>query len=219
MLLVGGAWTVGGGLAPAIAAEKAVLAPKPHVDAPSADKWQTAIFAGGCFWGVEGVFSHVKGVKSVVSGYSGGNDDKVSYEAVSAGRTGFAEAVRIIYDSRIVSYGELMQIFFSVIADPTTLNYQGPDHGPQYRSALFPLNPAQARAARAYLEQLRESGLWKGRIVTAIEPYRGFIEAERYHQDFMKKHPRHPYIVRWDRPKLGALRKLFPGAFKAKPSP
>lgn len=198
------------------AAERPVLAPRPAVDAPSARTLETAVFAGGCFWGVEGVFSHVKGVKSAVSGYSGGKGSKVSYETVSTGSTGFAEAVRVTYDPRIVSYGELMQIFFSVIADPTTLNYQGPDHGTQYRSALFPLNAAQAKAARAYLMQLRKSGLWKDGIVTAIEPYRGFIEAERYHQDFKAKNPRHPYILRWDRPKLQAFRRLFADRYSSK---
>lgn len=216
-LLAGGVWTVQDVSIPvAFAAEKAVFAPRPAVDAPSTRKLETAIFAGGCFWGVEGVFSHVKGVRSAVSGYSGGQGSRTSYEAVSTGRTGFAEAVRVTYDPRIVSYGELMQIFFSVIADPTTLNYQGPDHGTQYRSALFPLNPAQTKAARAYLAQLGDAGLWKGRIVTAIEPYRGFIEAERYHQDFMEKNPRHPYILRWDRPKLQAFRKFFADRYSAR---
>lgn len=220
-LLAGGVWGISqGGLAipMALAAEKAVLAPKPQIDAPSARKQETAVFAGGCFWGVEGVFSHVKGVQSAVSGYSGAAGKPGGYDRVSTGRTGFAEAVRVTYDPKAVSYGDLMRIFFSVVADPTTLNYQGPDHGTQYRSALFPMNPAQAKAARAYLAQLEKSGLWKDRIVTAIEPYRGFHEAEGDHQDFMEKNPRYPYILRWDRPKLEAFRQLFPGQYRAKAS-
>lgn len=214
-LLAGGAWMRQDNSA-AFAAEKPIFAPKPQLDAPSSRPLETAVFAGGCFWGVEGVFSHVKGVRSAVSGYSGGKGGKVSYDAVSTGRTGFAEAVRVTYDPAIVSYGELLQIFFSVIADPTTLNYQGPDHGTQYRSALFPLSQNQGKAAKAYLAQLAKSGLWKGRIVTAIEPYRGFVEAERYHQDFMEKNPRHPYILRWDRPKLEAFRTLFAERYSAR---
>ena len=206
------------GIPSAFSAERAVRAPAPQLDAPSARKLETAIFAGGCFWGVEGVFSHIKGVRSAVSGYSGGKGRTASYDSISTGRTGFAEAVRVTYDPQVVSYGDLMRIFFSVAADPTTLNYQGPDHGTQYRSALFPLNPAQARAARAYLAQLAKSGLWRGRIVTAIEPYRGFIAAEPYHQDFMKKNPRHPYIARWDRPKVEALKTLYPQRYRSKAS-
>ena len=216
-LLTGGVWAARDiAIPPVIAAEKAVLAPAPQLDAPSGGKQETAIFAGGCFWGVEGVFSHVKGVTSAVSGYSGGKGRTTSYDAVSTGRTGFAEAVRLTYDPKAVSYGDLMRIFFSVVADPTTLNYQGPDHGTQYRSALFPLNAGQAKAARAYLAQLEKSGLWNGRIVTAIEHYRGFVPAEAYHQDFMRTNPRHPYILRWDRPKVAALKQLFPDHYREK---
>lgn len=217
VLLTGGVWAARDiAIPPVIAAEKAVLAPPPQLDAPSLGKQETAIFAGGCFWGVEGVFSHVKGVTSTVSGYSGGKGRTTSYDEVSTGRTGFAEAVRVTYDPKAVSYGDLMRIFFSVVADPTTLNYQGPDHGTQYRSALFPLNASQTRAARAYLAQLEKSGLWNDRIVTAIEPYRGFIPAEASHQNFMKANPRHPYILRWDRPKVTALKRLFPDHYREK---
>jgi len=219
LLTAGGIGSMeGGGIPVASAAEKAVLAPKPQVDALSGRKLETAIFAGGCFWGVEGVFSHVKGVHSAVSGYSGGKAKSVSYDSVSTGRTGFAEAVRVTYDPRVVSYGTLMRIFFSVVADPTTLNRQGPDRGTQYRSALFPVGREQGKAARSYLTQLDGSGLWRDKIVTAIEPYRGFIEAELYHQDFMEKNPRHPYILRWDLPKLQALKKLYPQWYRAKPA-
>jgi peptide-methionine (S)-S-oxide reductase len=219
VLTAGGFWTLeGGGIPAAFAAEKAVLAPKPQVDAISARKLETAVFAGGCFWGVEGVFSHVKGVHSAVSGYSGGKAKSVSYDSVSTGRTGFAEAVRVTYDPRVVSYGTLMRIFFSVVADPTTLNRQGPDRGTQYRSALFPVSREQGKAVRSYLTQLDGSGLWRDKIVTAIEPYRGFIEAEPYHQDFMETNPRHPYILRWDLPKLQALKKLYPQWYRSKPA-
>lgn len=216
-LAAGGAWSLQGGNIPAaFAAEKAILAPKPQFDAHFGRKLETAVFAGGCFWGVEGVFSHVRGVHRAVSGYAGGKGKSASYDSVSTGRTGFAEAVRVTYDPRVVSYGTLMRIFFSVVADPTTLNRQGPDRGTQYRSALFPTSPEQSKAARSYLTQLGMSGLWRGRIVTAVEPYRGFIEAESYHQDFMQKNPRHPYIQRWDRPKLQALKKLYPEWYRSK---
>ncbi|MCE7795249.1 peptide-methionine (S)-S-oxide reductase MsrA [Sphingobium sufflavum] len=204
-------------LAPAcgVAAEMTVNAPAPRIDAASSAKVETAVFAGGCFWGVEGVFSHVKGVTSVTSGYAGPNRPAVSYEQVSTGNTGYAEAVRVTYDPKIVSYGTLMRVFFSVITDPTTLNYQGPDHGTQYRSALFPLNGEQDKAARAYLAQLGKSGLWSGPIVTKVEPYRGFQAAEGYHQDFLARNPRHLYIQKWDAPKVAALKAGFPALWQA----
>ncbi len=158
----------------------------------------TAYFAGGCFWGVEGVFSHVKGVKNVVSGYGGGPAKlTVDYEAVGTGRTGYAESVRVIYDPTQVSYGTLLRIFFSVITDPTTLNYQGPDHGTQYRSALFPQSAEQEKVATAYLAQLGKSGFWRDPIVTKIEAVGRFQPAEDYHQDFMKLNPTQGYIRMW----------------------
>ena len=200
-------------------AERPVLAPVPAVDAVPGRKLETAIFAGGCYWGVEGVFSHVKGVHLAVSGFAGGpRGRKVDYEQVSQGDTGFAESVRVTYDPRQVSYGTLLRIFFSVIADPTTLNYQGPDHGTQYRSALFPLNAEQEKAAKAYLVQLGQSGLWGDPIVTRIERFSGFQDADAYHQDFLTKNPRHPYIQRWDMPKLTALKALFPAFYSDRPS-
>ncbi|MFT3967643.1 MAG: peptide-methionine (S)-S-oxide reductase MsrA [Sphingobium sp.] len=200
------------------AAETAVNAPAPRLDPRSEARLENAIFAGGCFWGVEGVFSHVKGVTRVVSGYAGPSAPAVDYERVSTGTTGFAEAVRVTYDPRIVSYGTLMRVFFSVIADPTTLNAQGPDRGTQYRSALFPLTPDQDKAARAYLVQLGQARLWTKPIVTKVEWYRGFQQAEGYHQDFLVRNPRHAYIQRWDKPKLIALKSTFPDLWQARPA-
>jgi peptide-methionine (S)-S-oxide reductase len=206
-------------VAPPLHAERPVRAPAPSIDAPSTQKSQIAIFAGGCFWGVEGVFSHVKGVRQAVSGYAGGPAArKVDYDSVGTGRTGYAEAVRVTYDPAQVSYGALLRIFFSVVADPTTLNYQGPDHGSQYRSALFPLNPGQDKAARAYLAQLGKARLWRDPIVTRIEPTANFQTAEAYHQDFLTRNPRHPYIVRWDAPKLAAFKAMYPDLYRASPS-
>lgn len=202
------------------AQEATQLAPKPAIDAP-AGKARTAVayFAGGCFWGVEGVFSHVKGVKSVVSGYGGGPANvRVNYEKVGTGTTGYAEAVRVVYDPSEVSYGTLLQVFFSVITDPTTLNYQGPDHGTQYRSALFPQSAEQEKAAKSYLAQLGKSGLWKDPIVTRIEAVGRFQPAEGYHQDFMKNNPDNGYIKRWDAPKLAAFKQLFPALYTATPA-
>jgi peptide-methionine (S)-S-oxide reductase len=202
---------------PALAAEEVRLAPVPAVDeTPGSARTATAYFAGGCFWGVEGVFSHVKGVKSAVSGYGGGPANlTVDYERVGTGRTGYAEAVRVIYDPTQVSYGTLLRVFFSVIADPTTLNHQGPDHGTQYRSALFPQSAEQEKVARAYLAQLGKSGLWRDPIVTRIEPVGRFQPAEDYHQDFMRINPGHGYIRMWDAPKLAAFQKLFPAIYKS----
>jgi peptide-methionine (S)-S-oxide reductase len=200
-------------------AETAVLAPAPALDAKASGKVETAVFAGGCFWGVEGVFSHVKGVKSAVSGYSGGPRGRtVGYEEVGSGKTGFAEAVRVTYDPAQVSYGTLLRVFFSVIADPTTLNYQGPDHGTQYRSALFPINGEQEKAARAYLAQLGKAKLWDAPIVTRIEPFTSFVPAEDYHQNFLALNPRHGYIRRFDMPKLAALKRLYPALYAPRPA-
>lgn len=170
---------------------------------------QTAIFAGGCFWGIEGVFEKVKGVSRVESGYSGGTRATADYDRVSSGTTRHAESVRIQYDPAVVSYNDLLHIFFSVSHDPTQLNRQGPDQGKQYRSAIFPANAAQQKAARAYIAQLNKAAYWKKPIVTTIEPY-SFFAAEKYHQDFMAKNPRHPYITMWDKPKVANLARLFP---------
>ncbi len=199
---------------PLQAAERAVTAPAAVRAANEAPGLKTAVFAGGCFWGVEGVFSHVDGVASVVSGYHGGNGSTAHYEMVSTGDTGHAEAVRVTYDPTKVRYDQLLRIFFSVVADPTQLNRQGPDTGTQYRSALVPLTEEQRLTASAYLAQLRASGLWRAPIVTRIERYRRFYPAETDHQDFMAKNPGHPYIKAWDAPKVQALRRLFPRDYR-----
>lgn len=199
------------------AAEKATIIPMPRVDAAETGKRAVAIFAGGCFWGVEGVFEHTKGVISASSGYHGGSKRSASYQLVSAGITDHAEAVRIVYDPQQISYGKLMQIFFSVVADPTMLNAQGPDRGKHYRSALVPVNAGQAKAAKAYIAQLEKGGYWSRPIVTRVEAYKAFYPAESYHQNFMQKNPRQGYIVRWDKPKVANLKQHFPAQYRAKP--
>jgi peptide-methionine (S)-S-oxide reductase len=175
---------------------------------------QTAVLAGGCFWGMEAVFEHVKGVTEVVSGYAGGSRADANYSAVSSERTGHAEAVRITYDPDAVSYGKLLQIYFAVAHDPTQLNRQGPDVGPSYRSAIFPQNAGQAAAARAFIAHLGKSGAFRKPIVTRIESGR-FFPAEAEHQDFARRNPMHPYILVHDRPKVAALRKRYPAIYKS----
>jgi peptide-methionine (S)-S-oxide reductase len=174
---------------------------------------QTAIFAGGCFWGIEGVFEHVKGVKSAESGYAGGSKADADYDKVSGGLTRHTEAVRVVYDPKIISYNQLMHVFFSVGLDPTQLNRQGPDTGPQYRSALFPVTTAQANAARAYLAQLSARSPWGKKPVTRIESGT-FYKAETYHQDYMAKNPGNAYIRTYDAPKVAALKRLFPKIYR-----
>ena len=176
---------------------------------------KTAVFAGSCFWGIEGVFSHVKGVTSAVSGYHGGGAATAKYSRVTDGDTGHAEAVKVTYDPAIVRYDELLRIFFAVGTDPTQLNRQGPDVGTQYRNALAPISAEQAKVAGAYLAQLKAAKLWKKPLVTRIERAQAFYPAEAYHQDFMAANPNHPYIRRWDAPKIAALKRLFPGHYKA----
>lgn len=176
---------------------------------------KVAIFAGGCFWGVEGVFSHVKGVKRAVSGYHGGTARSATYDAVSSGITNHAEAVRVVYDPAQVRYDQLLQIFFSVVTDPTLLNRQGPDVGTQYRSALVPMNAEQRRVATAYLKQLDGSGLWGEKIVTKVENYKKFYLAEEHHQDFIARNPRQGYIVYWDKPKIAAFKAMYPTFYRA----
>jgi peptide-methionine (S)-S-oxide reductase len=195
-------------------AEEAVRAPLAKLVAREAPGTRTAIFAGGCFWGVEGVFSHVKGVKSAVSGYHGGSSTDANYAAVGSGRTGHAEVVRVRYDPAVIRYDQLLRIYFSVVADPTLVNRQGPDRGPQYRSALVPLDAEQRQVAEAYVAQLGKAGLWDRPIATKIEAYRGFHAAERYHQDYMLHHPDSGYIRVNDAPKVRALEALYPGVYK-----
>lgn len=196
-------------------AEAPVAAPAATRVAKEAKGLKTAVFAGGCFWGVEGVFSHVKGVTGAVSGYHGGTRQSASYDVVSSGVTDHAEAVKVTYDPSVVRYDQLLRIFFSVVADPTLKNRQGPDVGTQYRSAIVPMNAEQAAVAKAYLAQLGASKLWSKPIVTKIEPYKAFYAAEGYHQDFMLANPRHGYIMRWDAPKVAALKAMYPGFYRA----
>ncbi len=199
---------------PAAASERPVLAPVPTRVATEASGLKTAVFAGGCFWGVEGVFSHVPGVTSVLAGYHGGTRGRATYDQVSAGISGHAEAVRVTYDPGRVRYDQLLRVFFSVITDPTQLNRQGPDTGRHYRSALVPVSEEQRLVATAYLAQLSAARIWDAPIVTRIEPLLRFYPAETYHQDFMAKNPRHPYILAWDAAKVEALRRLLPAHYK-----
>lgn len=187
--------------------------PAPASDVRAGPGLQTAVLAGGCFWGMEGVFENVRGVRSVVSGYAGGKAADANYAAVSSERTRHAEAIRITYDPRQVSYGTLLRIYFQVAHDPTQLNRQGPDSGPSYRSAIFPQNPEQARVARAYIAQLSRAGAYRRPIVTRIEGGR-FFNAEASHQDFMRRNPRHPYILAHDVAKVRALRAQFPSLYR-----
>lgn len=215
-LLLAPALAIGACQPAAVAAprEAAVMAPPAGVTAREAPGRKVAVFAGGCFWGIEAVFSHLKGVKSAVSGYHGGTRNTADYDRVSSGITAHAEAVRVTYDPAVIRYDQLLRVFFSVGADPTTLNYQGPDHGPQYRSALVPLDAEQRRVAQAYIEQLGAARIWHAPIVTRIEAYKAFYPAEEHHQDFAAVNPNHPYIRRWDAPKVAALRRLFPDLYR-----
>lgn len=204
---------------PACAAERIVLAPAPAVDAPLAKgPLQKAVFAGGCFWGVEGVFERVKGVTAAVSGYAGGSRATAIYELTGTGMTGHAESVEVTYDPAIVSYGTLLRVFFSVATDPTQLNRQGPDSGPQYRNALFPRTPEQERIARAYVAQLEKAGTWKPKIVTTFEGNKPFYPAEAYHQNYLRGHTTQPYIVWNDIPKVEGLKRLFPALWSDNPA-
>lgn len=191
-----------------------IIAPAPAIDVRSTAPREVAVLAGGCFWGVEGVYRHVRGVTSVTSGYSGGAASTAHYELTSSGTTGHAEAVRVEFDPAKISYGQILRIYFSVVADPTQKNRQGPDTGPQYRSALFPLSPAQARVARAYISQLSAAHLYARPIVTTVEPFKGFFAAESEHQNFMARNPTYPYIVVNDRPKVEALKRQFPAVWR-----
>jgi peptide-methionine (S)-S-oxide reductase len=192
--------------------------PAPLVDEPAGQvQSEVVVLAGGCFWGVQGVFQHVAGVSQAVSGYAGGSQETAEYETVSTGRTGHAESVQITFDPRTISYGRLLQIFFSVAHDPTELNRQGPDVGTQYRSAIFPTTAEQARVAQAYIDQLNQAGVFDAPIVTRIEPDQTFYPAEAYHQDFLTRNPSYPYIVINDLPKIESLKRLQPDVYRANP--
>jgi len=190
-------------------AERAVPIPASRTDVARATGSQVAVLAGGCFWGMEAVFDHVRGVRSVTAGYAGGTRDTATYDQVSTERTRHAEAIRIVYDPAQVSYATLLRVYFSVAHDPTQVNRQGPDSGPSYRSAIFPQSPDQASVARAYIAQLTAARSFGRPIATRIEQG-AFFPAEAYHQDFFRRNPTHPYIVAWDKPKLAAFRTGFP---------
>jgi peptide-methionine (S)-S-oxide reductase len=204
----------------AFSAETAVVIAPPALDEPVAaasGHEETAIFAGGCFWGVQGVFQHVRGVTRAVSGYSGGQRDTAQYETVSGGETGHAESVQVTFDPAKVTYGQLLQVYFSVIQDPTQLNRQGPDSGTQYRSAVFPLNDTQRRVAQSYIAQLDKAHAFPAPIVTKTEPFKGFYPAESYHQNYLTLHPNSAYIAINDMPKVANLKRLFPNLYREKP--
>lgn len=200
------------------AADEAVMIAPPAMDLPAeSGNLQTAVFAGGCFWGVQGVFQHVQGVKNAVSGYDGGAANTAQYESVSEGDTGHAESVSVTYDPSKVSYGKLLQIYFSVAHNPTELNRQGSDSGTQYRSEIFAQNAEQQRVAQAYIAQLDASKAFDKPIVTKVEMGKAFYPAESYHQDFLTENPSYPYIVINDLPKVAQLKKLFPDQYRAEP--
>jgi len=203
---------------PSLAAEEAVIIPAPAIDAQPASGIQTAVLAGGCFWGVQGVYQHTVGVVNAVSGYAGGSRLTADYNLVSTGTTGHAEAVEIKFDPKKISYGRILQIFFSVAHDPTQLNRQGPDSGPQYRSAIFSTSDEQKKVADAYIAQLNAAKVYKKPIVTKVGPLESFFPAEAYHQDYLTLHPNQPYIAYNDIPKVENLKKIFAENYTEKPT-
>jgi peptide-methionine (S)-S-oxide reductase len=204
---------------PTRAAEEAVVIPAPVADtASTSDGLQTAVIAGGCFWGVQGVFQHTAGVVNAVSGYAGGNQTTATYDQVSSGTTGHAESVQIKFDPKKISYGKILQIFFSVVHDPTQLNRQGPDHGTQYRSAIFTTSEEQKKVADAYIAQLNAAKVYGSPIVTKVSALQSFFPAEAYHQDYLTLHPNQPYIAYNDLPKVANLKKLFAANYIEKPT-
>lgn len=205
-----------GALALGCAAQAAPVFPDPTIkgEPAGAAGLQTAVLAGGCFWGVEAVFEALKGVEEVVSGYAGGEASTARYEVVGNGTTGHAESVRILYNPAVISFGTLLKVYFSVAHNPTELNFQGPDHGTQYRSAIFYGNQDQKAAAEAYIAVLEKAHLFDRRIVTEVAPLKAFYPAEDYHQNFLVRHPTHPYIVYWDLPKMGELKATYPTLLK-----
>ena len=193
--------------------------PAPEIDTPAAEatRPQVAVLAGGCFWGLQGMFEHVQGVTKVVAGYSGGEKATAHYEMVGTETTGHAESVEITFDPKQISYGQLLRLFFSVAHDPTELNRQGPDSGPSYRSEIFFASPSQERLARAYVEQLTKAKVFASPIVTRIEPLKAFYAAEDYHQDYLIHNPHQPYIVYNDLPKIDALKRVYPQLYRPTP--
>ena len=213
---------LGGGVTLSAAEEKAVKLPAPAADTPIAAQAgrETAVFAGGCFWGVQAVFQHTQGVLNAVSGYSGGDKSTASYSMIGSGRTGHAEAVQITYDPKQITYGKLLQIYFSVAHDPTTLNRQGPDRGTQYRSAVFYQNDMQKQVAEKYIAQIDAAKAFPEKIVTQLTPLGGaiaFYPAEAYHQDYATLNPNQPYIARFDAPKIVNLKTMMPELYRDKP--
>ncbi|WP_269933291.1 peptide-methionine (S)-S-oxide reductase MsrA [Aminobacter sp. HY435] len=204
-------------VSPLAMAQEGISIPAPALDQPANGSSETAVLAGGCFWGVQGVFQHVTGVSNAVSGYAGGDSQTAQYETVGTGSTGHAESVKITFDPRKISYGQILQIYFSVAHDPTQLNRQGPDSGTQYRSAIFPQDAEQAKVAKAYIAQLDEAKTFDSAIATRIEPGHAFYPAEGYHQDFLALNPGYPYIVYNDLPKIENLKRLFPGSYRSDP--
>jgi peptide-methionine (S)-S-oxide reductase len=212
--MIGALW-----FAPARAAEPATVIPAPAVDeaVPASQNLETVVLAGGCFWGVQAVFQHTNGVIQATSGYSGGSKETAEYEVVGGGRTGHAESVEVKFDPHQISFGKILQIYFSVAHDPTQLNRQGPDVGTQYRSAIFYANPEQQRVAQSYVDQLTNAGAFKAPIVTKITPLTGFYTAENYHQDYATLHPSNPYIAYNDLPKVENLKRIFADFYRDKP--
>ena len=205
-------------IAPSLAAEDAVIIPPPAVDLENASGMQTVVLAGGCFWGVQGVFQHTAGVVNAVSGYSGGSKMTADYHTVSTGTTGHAESVEVKFDPKKISYGKILQIFFSVVHDPTQLNRQGPDSGTQYRSAIFTTSDEQKKVTDAYIAQLDALKVYGRPIVTKVSQLEGFFPAEAYHQDYLTLHPTDGYIAHNDIPKVQNLKKIFPGNYTEKPT-
>jgi peptide-methionine (S)-S-oxide reductase len=205
-------------VAPSLAAEDAVIIPAPATDMKPSDGIQTVVVAGGCFWGVQGVFQHTAGIVNAVSGYAGGSKNTADYSTVSTGTTGHAESVEIKYDPHKISYGKILQIFFSVAHDPTQLNRQGPDSGTQYRSAIFTTNDEQKKVTEAYIAQLNAAKVYRKPIVTKVGPLEGFFPAEAYHQDYLTLHPNQPYIAYNDIPKVENLKKIFAEDYIEKPT-
>lgn len=214
--LAAAAFLVRSPVIPSASGTTASALPAPTVDEPAtgSPKTETAVLAGGCFWGVQGVFQHVKGVSAATSGYAGGDKATADYDTVSTGTTKHAESVRIIYDPTQVTYGQLLRVFFGVVQDPTELNYQGPDVGPQYRSVVFAQDDTQQKIANAYIAQLNAAGAFPSPIVTTVTPGAQFFPAEAYHQDYLSLHPNNSYIVVNDLPKLGALKSDFPDLYR-----